>query len=188
MTTRLIREGGAVRINKLCVLLFLVYLLTTSCTTVRLADVEKPPGDKPVVFGRIKVIEEGQPVDWDRRLPRFGVHIISDAGPQPIPYSYRLTEDGSFFWSFPPGGYLITEFSQLVGFWKMRVERRGILARFVVPEAPGPIYIGTLTIREESEGRYAIRIEDEYDQALQRLKQRFPEVSGPAAKRLMELR
>ena len=65
--------------------------------------------------------------------------------------------------------------------------RRSILARFVVPEASAPIYIGTLTIREEA-GRYTMRVEDHYDQALQRLKGRFPEISGPVTKRLMELR
>ncbi|MHC4278010.1 MAG: hypothetical protein ACYSTI_11920, partial [Planctomycetota bacterium] len=65
--------------------------------------------------------------------------------------------------------------------------RRVIFARFIIPEAPAPIYIGTLTIREE-EGRYTINVEDEYEQAFQRLIERVPEVTGPATKRLMQLK
>ena len=186
MTTRLIRESGAVQINKSWFVLFLVYLLT-SCATVRLADVEELSGDKPVVFGRIKVIEGGQLEDWGVG-GGFLVHIIPDAGPELIPYEYYLREGGSFYWNLPPGGYMITEFSQRR--WKawkgIYRERRGILARFVIPEATSPIYIGTLTIRSEA-GRYTMVVEDEYDLALQRLKQQFPEVRGPVAKRLMRL-
>ncbi len=183
MTKRLFRES---QINKSCVLFLLLYLLT-SCVPVRLADVKELSGDKPVVFGRIKVIEEGQPEDWGVG-GGFLVHIIPDAGPEPIPYEYFLTGDGSFYWNLPPGGYLITEFSQRrwkawKGFHRVR---RGLLARFVIPEATSPIYIGTLTIRSAA-GRYTMSIEDEYDQALQRLKQQFPEVKEPVAKRLMRL-
>lgn len=48
------------------------------------------------------------------------------------------------------------------------------------------MYVGTLVISTE-EGRYIMRIEDEYAQALQGLKGKFPELKGQAAKRLMNL-
>ncbi len=186
MTKRLIRVSMAVHIKKSCTLLFLVYLLT-SCVPVRISDVKELPGEEPVVFGHIKVIEEGQPKDWGVG-GGFRVHIIPDAGPEPIPYEYFLAGDGSFYWSLPPGGYMITEFLRLR--WKVwrgiHPERRNILARFVIPEATSPVYIGTLTIRSAS-GRYTMVVEDEYDQALKRMKQRFPQVRGPVAKCLMRL-
>ena len=191
MTTRLIRESGAVQINKSWFVLFLVYLLT-SCAVVRLEDVKELPGKERVVFGRIKVIEEGQPKDWGVG-GGFLVHIIPDAGPEPIPYGYYLTGNGSFYWDLPAGDYIITEFERPVSDWTPgfgylghKSVRRGILARFVIPEAMSPIYVGTLTIRSEA-GRYTMVVEDEYDLALQRLKQQFPEVRGPVAKRLMRL-
>ncbi len=165
MTRKLIRDN---RINKSWVLLFLVYLLTSCATGVRLANVEELSGNKPVVFGRIKGINRGY------------IYIISDAGPEPISYKYFLTGDGSFFWQLPSGGYVITDF-------EYRIVRKGILARFVVPEAMSPIYIGTLIIHLKA-GHYTIDVEDEYMYALPRLKERFPEVSGPVTKRLMELR
>ena len=185
MTTRLIRESGAVQINKSWFVLFLVYLLT-SCAVVRLEDVKELPGKEPVVFGRIKVTENGQPIEYGM-WRTFRVVIIPDAGPEPMPYIYNLTGDGSFYWNLSPDGYMITEFDWHRGFWDRKTgRRRGILARFVIPEAMSPIYIGTLTIRLE-EDHFTMDVEDEYDQAFQRLKQQFPEVKGPVAKRLMQL-
>lgn len=187
MITRLIRQSGAVQINKSHVLLLLVYLLTGCSTTGGLADVKELAGKEPVVFGRIRIIEDGQPKDWGDG-GGFQVHIIPDAGPESIPYGYYLTGDGSFYWNLPPGGYMITEFSDRSwkALWGVFPVGRGILARFVIPEAMAPIYIGTLTIRSEA-GRHTIGVEDDYDQALQRLKQQFPEVKGPVSKRLMQL-
>ena len=178
------------QINKLYFFLLLVYLLT-SCVAVMRSDIEALPGKEPVVFGRVKVIENGQPMDWGGG-GRFAVVIIPDAGPEPIPYGYPLIGDGSFYWHLPRGEYIITEFARAVRDWTLgagifgsRLVRRGILARFVIPEALSSIYIGTLIIRSEA-GRYTMSIEDEYDEALQRFKQRFPEVKGPVAKRLMQ--
>ena len=198
MTTRLVQESRAVQINKSCVLFFLVYLLT-SCVPGRLADVKELPGKGAVVFGRVKVIKEGQPIDWGQGggsfytgqgwgfTAGFRVHIIPDAGPEPTPYRSYLRGDGSFYWHLPPGGYTITDFQwRSAGFSEDRYVSRGIFARFIIAELTSPIYIGTLTIRSWG-GRYRMGVEDEYDQALQRLKQRFPEVKGPAAKRLMQL-
>jgi hypothetical protein len=61
---------------------------------------------------------------------------------------------------------------------------RRIFAHFIVPEATSPLYIGTLTIRFE-EGRYAMRVEDEYDRTLEKVTSLG--ISGEVTKHLMEL-
>jgi len=171
-------------------ILILALLLTSGCPSgavVYFHDIETPPGREPIVFGRVKVVEKGEPLNWGFKWTRwwyFNIHILADAGPEPSPYIYSLNGDGSFYWTLPAGGYTITNFWWLSGATKVR---RVIFARFVVPEAPAPIYIGTLTIREE-EGRYTIHVEDEYEQAFQRLKEKVPEVTGPVTKRLMQLK
>ncbi len=177
--------------GRTCFLLLLALLLTSCAVNPLryvnpLSDLEELPGKGRVVFGRIKVTENGQPVEYGA-WRSFIVIIIPDAGPEPTPYIYNLTGDGSFYWNLPPDGYMITEFNWHRGFWDPKTgRRRSILARFVIPEAKSPIYTGTLTIRLEAD-HYTMDVEDEYDLALQRLKQQFPEVKGPVAKRLMQL-
>jgi hypothetical protein len=166
-------------------------LLLTSCSPyVRLADVKELPDNKPVIFGRINVIEK------DHSKSSWGfcgrrIHIISDGVPELVPYSYCLTEEGSFYWNISPGGYMITHLSARnpirKSFFGQVWGERGILARFVVPEASALIYIGTLIIKQEGD-RYKMLVEDHYDQDLQRLKEHFTEISSPVAKSLMELR
>ncbi len=174
--------------------ILILALLLTSCSPytglVRLTDTEVPPGREALVFGRVKVVVEGEPPEWGSwRGGRFIITILPEANPERAPYSYELDGDGSFYWTLPAGGYTITDFlyRYSVNLLTDRNVRRVIFARFIIPEAPAPIYIGTLTIREE-EGRYTIHVEDEYEQAFQRLKERVPEVTGPATKRLMQLK
>ena len=191
MTMRLIRESGVVRINKSFPLLLLALLLTSCAARPLLKDlndIEAVPAKEALVFGRVKVFDEGQPLDlgfhfWGGYVP-FDIHIISDAGPEPTPYTYTPSGDGSFYWDLAAGGYTITSFWGVFRWGE--VTRRGIFARFVIPEETPLVYIGTLTIRKE-EDHFTMGIEDEYDQALQWFKQRFPEVKGSVAKRLMQL-
>lgn len=61
-----------------------------------LADVRDLPGKEPIVFGRVKLIERGQPEESFGSS--FAVHIIPDAPPEPIPtYVYVVKKDGSFY-------------------------------------------------------------------------------------------
>jgi len=178
--------------------ILILALLLISCASplghsVRLYDydIETVPGQEALVFGRVKVIEKGEPLDWGFWKDRTSsITILPESNPERAPYSYELDGDGSFYWPLPAGGYTITDFQTWYyrGVFRAdRLVRRVIFARFIIPEAPAPIYIGTLTIREE-EGRYTIHVEDEYEQAFQRLKERVPEVTGPVTKRLMQLK
>jgi len=193
MTMRLIRESGVFRINKSFPFLLLALLLT-SCISprhlVRLYDydIETVPGQEALVFGRVKVVENEESLDWNSSsfaFTSFLIHIEPEAGPEPVSYTYYVKEDGSFYWPLSAGGYTITDFSWTVFTGIIGSDRRVIFARFVVPEETPLIYIGTLTIHSEA-GRYTMRVEDHYDHALQRLIQRFPNVKEPVTKRLMQ--
>ena len=175
--------------------ILILALLLTSCVSlgdiVRLYDIETVPGQEALVFGRVKVVENGESLEeWDSSLfstSTFALHILPEASPEPILYFYYLSEDGSFYWPLSAGGYTITDFDWTTVTRAIRSDQRVIFAQFVVPEETPLVYIGTLTIHLE-EGGHTMGIEDDYDQALQVVKQRFPEVRGPATKRLMQLK
>ncbi len=175
--------------------ILILSLLLTSCVSlghiVKLYDIETVPGQEALVFGRVKVVENGESLEeWDSSLfsvSSFAIHILPEASPEPISYFYYLGEDGSFYWPLSAGGYTITDFNWTVFTGVIRSDQRVIFAQFVVPEETPLVYIGTLIIHLE-EGRHTMGIEDEYDQALQVVKQRFPEIRGPVTKRLMELK
>ncbi len=176
--------------------ILILALLLTSCTSllghiVKLHDIETVPGQEALVFGRVKVVENGESLEnWDSSLfsvSSFKIHILPEASPEPVSYFYYLTENGSFYWPLSAGGYTITDFTWTVFIRIIRSDQRVIFAQFVVPEETPLVYIGTLIIHLE-EGRHTMGIEDEYDQALQVVKQRFPEISGPVTKRLMQLK
>ncbi len=174
--------------------ILILALLLTSCVSlghiVKLHDIETVPGQEALVFGRVKVVENGESLDWSSSIFAFSVfsiHILPEAGPEPVSYFYYVKEDGSFYWPLSAGGYTITDFNWTDWSKYDGSAQRVIFARFVVPEENPLIYIGTLTIHSEA-GRYTMGIEDEYDQALKRLKQRFPEIRGPVTNRLMQLK
>lgn len=160
--------------------LFVLTLLLTSCASpIALSDMKTLPQGEALIFGRMKVIEFGVRTEgWGSRL-----HILPDADSEPV--RHVLTGDGSFYWHLPPGGYTITDFQMRRGF-PVIISLRPIFAQFMVPEATSLVYIGTLTINLPS-GLVPMRIEDEYGQASQRLKSKFPKIQGEATKSLMHL-
>jgi hypothetical protein len=171
--------------------ILILALLLTSCARapsqvgIASSDIEAIRPGQAIILGRVKFVREGEPVDWDSSAKgwTFQVHILSDTDPHPIPYA--LTGDGSFYWHLHPGGYTITEFRW---YWPSlataQSRNRRIFAHFIVPETTSLVYIGTLTIRFE-EGRYTMRIDDEYDRALEKVTSLG--ISGEVTKHLMQL-
>jgi hypothetical protein len=104
--------------------------------------------------------------------------------PDAEPIGYTLTGDGLFYWHLPPGDYTITDM-----IWNLpssfTFRRRRLVPHFVIPEDDRLVYIGTLMVIID--GRYVMRIKDEYPQALKSLKSKFPEIRGEATKRLMHV-
>lgn len=162
--------------------ILIVALLLTSCASPSsdISDIKAVPEGKVIVFGRVKVISEGE--RWIPYRMLF-LHVLSERGPKPN--SYELTGDGTFFWHLSPGGYTITEFAMMKTTLKP-TEVVPVFADFVISEGTSLVYIGTLKITLETD-RYLISIEDEYGPAWQGFKNKFPEFKGDATKSLMHL-
>lgn len=171
------------------VLLFLLSMMLWTCyaTTSSLDLREKTPvpTGETIVFGRINVIMDNVPVTWGytfmgRTEPgMFRVLIQSDTTSQAI--SHGLTGNGSFVWHLPPGGYTIVGFKYHTG------TSGRIMAHFTVLEGSPLLYIGTLEFRMTKYTLYRMNITDEFEEAKQDLKSRFPELQGESVKSLMTL-
>lgn len=168
--------------TKQSLILALGLLLAGCAETIAISKETSPAPGKTIVLGRVKVVSEGEPIRW--LLPSFAIHILPDAGSELI--RYGLTGDGLFLWQLPPGSYTITGFEWHRIGW-VATRRRHIFARFTVLEDEAIVYTGILVIRIEGE-RYSMAIDDEYDPAVDRLKEEFPAIKGEIRRRLMQLR
>ncbi len=169
--------------------ILILALLLTSCASppspIALSDTKALHQGEVLVFGRVRVIQYGESIDWDSFIhldAAFRIHLLPDAGAKPI--SYQLTGDGSFAWHLPPGRYSLTGFH-----WDWGgggTMRRQLFAQFRVPEERALLYIGTLVIGLD-EGGNAIQIKDEHEEAIRWLTDKFAEIPGEASKSLMHL-
>ena len=136
------------------------------------------PQGEAIVFGRVGVIYKGEPKIWKYRV--FLILVLPTNTSEA--FSYGLLGDGSFYWHLPPGAYAIS------GFDWIETGRRGrIFAEFVVAEGEPIIYIGKLTLDFVQRYRYVMRVEDDYDLAIQKFKEKFPEIEAEPTKNLMKL-
>ena len=128
------------------------------------------------MFGRVRVISEGKVVTSSWVSSRFRLFVVNDATSKTITHS--VTEDGSLYWHLPPGTYAIAGFK-----WG---DRSGRIAASFTSEAGTIDYIGTLTITFRA-GHYSVRVDDDFDEAVQRFTSNFPDVTGDPVKNLMHL-
>ncbi len=175
---------------RLCWLILVIGLLITGCYVPSLVDISDiktlPPGEA-IVFGRVKVISDGEPLEWGVHLKRFLVSILPDG--RSTEEDYELSGDGFFYWHLRPNSYTITAFQyinlSLIG--TPAGTRSGrIFAQFTIPKGKPVIYIGTLRL-DFFGNRYNMLIEDDYDNALQRLRSTLGEITGEVTKSLMQL-
>jgi hypothetical protein len=171
------------------ILSMLLFFISCASSPIELSSTKFVPSYETIVFGRVKVIDREKPVTWGssplergfRRYGGFTIFIVPDTGREPL--AYELSADGSFYWHLPKGRYHITGFH-----WSRGSFIRGgqIPARFEVPEGQSAVYLGTLTMVFQG-GSYALRVENEYQQAQQNLKSKFPEITGDSIKNLLQL-
>lgn len=187
-------------------LILTIVLLIASCAGTKPLPPDSPitlttgktiPVRESVVFGRIKLIANENSLVWDElQWDNFHLYLLPNSGSEPIVYT--LTRDGSFYWHLLPGRYTITSFK-----WRRGSDYliRPVFANFSIPEQISPVYIGTLSIRVTQTGSPAysqatwklplasplMHIEDDYEQALQGLRNSFSGIKGQATKSLMRL-
>jgi len=105
-----------------------------------------------------------------------------------------IETNGSFFWILSAGDYVLLGNPRLLGSKRFTQEETGMLARFSVSSTGGTIYLGTLIISivfdvedfvlawNTGEAEYEIRglrVVDEREQELSRLRERFPVLPEP---------
>jgi hypothetical protein len=185
------RQGKMRVMTNLIHALWILVLSATGCAffqpppTIEVSNVASVPEGEGIVFGRVKVNDEGTLIDWGRPYStKYGSLTIVVAQEHGSKYwRYRLSEDGSFYWHLPTGSYSILAFN----YYSRERELftiRPIVARFSIFESKKLAYIGTLAITFIENG-HSIRIEDEYEEALDALP--FPVMKPAIPKHFMSL-
>ncbi len=113
-----------------------------------------------------------------------------------------IEADGSFFWILPAGDYVLLGNPRLLGSRRFTQEETGMLARFSVVTTGGTIYVGTLIISivydladfvsawRTGEAEYEIRglrVVDESERDLSKLRERFPVHPEPVVTEAMRI-
>lgn len=167
--------------------LLILVLLLTGCLATSTIDISKNevvPEKESVVFGRVNLILGGEPVIWRKlSIPMHSgqIFVLTIATSKAV--IYNLTGDGSFYWHLPPGDYSIAAIEFAAGGGNINAR---IFADFQVPEEKSVIYIGKLTL-VFSKLRYYMNVEDDYEQEIEKFKNKFPEIKGEIVKNLMKL-
>ena len=111
-----------------------------------------------------------------------------------------IEENGSFFWILSAGDYMLLGNPRLLGSKRFTQEETSTLARFSVSASGGTIYVGTLIISivydlqelvlawRRGEAEYEIqslRVVDERERDLSKLRERFPAFPEPVVSECM---
>jgi hypothetical protein len=172
----------------------LLAVFASACeSTGAIKRVEEPSEASNIVFGRVEVISPEKPEAWIDSCG-FGQYmvcpdafriIILPSGSKEV-ITHRLGGDGTFYWTLPQGKYTVAEWE-----WEKWGAERGVKSgrvavQFAIPEGQQSVYLGTLAIRMVG-GRYAIKISDDFEDAVDHLGQKFPTIKTKAVKNLIYL-
>jgi hypothetical protein len=160
--------------------------LTTGCaqSPIELSDHQTIQQTKGVVFGRLKAIFDGKVQETFSTMfggSTMSLLILPDDSSKGTYISLR--EDGHFFLHLTPGGYTIAGFEGRMPGLSSYDIKGSIFAHFDVQ--PNTVtYIGTLILVFEGD-TYKRYVTDEYELAIQKLQERFPEIKKDPHKNLM---
>jgi hypothetical protein len=150
--------------NKIVCYLLLIFLLAGCATVPTVKEYDKIPPDEVLIFGQIKSNR-----DFFIFLKQNGLFEEKQ--------SY-ISGDGYFYWRLKHGTYTVTRFEVFQGVGRIWVT-------FEVPkDANRAVYIGTLHIRLGAIS--TVRVEDNFDTAIEILKKRFSLTEVSASKSLMK--
>jgi hypothetical protein len=170
-------------IHLFSLLLFLSVI--AGCETAgTVKDVEQPVTGQSIVFGHVDVVIDGEIQEWGygwSGVVSCCLMILPPDSNQAI--TYKIDEDGIFYWSLEPGEY------QLLGFrfQKGTSSQVGIVGgRFTVPEDTDAMYIGNITINM-MKGRYITVVEDNSKELVASYKSKFPDHTDHITTALLQL-
>jgi hypothetical protein len=136
------------------------YLVGCASYPIEYAPGAKLTADEGLVCGRVRALRYEQPIVYRSDLFSPGgmqVYVMPEDAKVGTPSLLR--GDGRFCWHLPPGRYVISSFSRVIG--NMFISGR-IWAAFTVPAAGSRTCIGTLVIRFRGD-RYDCEVRDECD-------------------------
>ncbi|MBT8107688.1 MAG: hypothetical protein KJP17_05600 [Gammaproteobacteria bacterium] len=170
------------RSSYLAVILLLLFCWGCSdAPTIR--DVDSVSAETRLVFGTAEVIVDGKKETWGASWTgtnNFYLTLLPEQSNEAI--SYLLDKDGVFYWSLPPGDYLLLGYHWHEG----QTQRSGDLrSRFTVPATGPDVYIGSLVFISTGWGLMS-GIDDRFESVASLYDARFPHRRGTAAKDLLE--
>ena len=166
--------------------LFLCIVLLSACEApyMQQKDVEQPTMGQSVVFGHADVVVDGKIQEWGygwTGVKSCCLLILPPESTKAI--TYKLDEDGIFYWSLNPGEYQILGFRFQKG-TESRIGRVG--ATFTVPENTEAVYIGDVTI--EMKGRRSRAVVKDNSSAMRATyKSKFSDQPGQVTTSLLQL-
>jgi len=169
--------------SKLCSAAILALLLVWGCSVPpTIKDAEQIADDSTIVFGSIEVYEDDKLQEWGSRFFGFDHFYLTILPPETNEaITYKLADDGVFFWALPPGEYM------LLGYiWRDDVSTRTgrIATTFSVPESGSDTYIGSIEFRDYV--AFLIpAFEDKFEQVVQRYSEKFPNRNEVPVKQVM---
>jgi hypothetical protein len=166
----------------------ILILFLTGCVTnpIDLSKAKTVPQEEAVVFGRVNIIYKNEPKVWGKLSSPGVFYILVLPSGSSEAFSHMLREDGSFYWHLSPGSYAISGF-QWTGGSGGGTKSGRIFAEFVVPQKKSVTYIGKLILIFDGSYRSNTQVEDDYEQAIQGFKKKFPEIKDEPVKNLMKL-
>lgn len=158
--------------NKQLLTALVMLLLVWGCSTPpTIKDAEPVDDAASIVFGSVEVYTDGELQEWGTRFFGFDHFYLIILPPDTNEaMSYKLAEDGVFFWALPPGDYT------LLGYvWHDDVSQRSgrIGMSFNVPESGEDIYIGSIEYQDRV-AYFESSVEDKYDEVMVRYREKYP--------------
>lgn len=154
-------------------ILIFIALLISSCTKKGfIVDVnEGPPTDQCIVFGKLTLMDSEGVKKWGEVFYDQPLLVLLPPGSD-IADSYRIKDDGNFFWALSPGNYTILGFGdRMFGDRKLPMK-----AKFTVPVSKKSMYIGDFLLLVLQENIFSNKIVDNSQIAISNFKDQFPDI------------
>lgn len=162
-----------------------ILIVTVGCETApAVEDVEQPVVGKSVVFGHVGVFKDGEIQKWGIgwTSSKYGYLIILPPDTNQA-VTYKIDDDGIFYWNLAPGDY------QLLGFRYQEgnaYQVGTIGGSFSIPDNTEAVYIGHIRINMVK-GRYTTIVDDKSDELITSYKAKFPGSTGGIRQALLQL-
>jgi hypothetical protein len=164
-------------------LLLAVTVLFGCETPPTMTDAEAVDVAGGIAFGSVEVYMDGDLQKWGVKFTGskcFYLTILPPDTSEAI--TYKVAKDGKFYWTLPPGEYLLLGYH-----WQdLQTKRSGrIGARFIVPASGADAYLGAMVFRC-NQLFLVPSYEDRFEEAKSSLAKKFPGRQREVVRQLIE--